>query len=120
MLICISIVAKLRKSICMAKKNEIKVKRRGQKVAEQRGWEFPLERKNLMWLGIGLLVIIVGYLLMSTGITEEAAVPDGKWNNPFAITVAPLVLLLGYCVIIPFAIMKNFGKKEEVKSKVEA
>lgn len=76
-------------------------------------WEFPLEKKNLMWILIGIGVVILGYILMSTGITSEAAVPDGKWNNPIAIGVAPVLLVIGYCVIIPYGILKMFKSKPD-------
>ncbi|MBM2815689.1 MAG: hypothetical protein HW421_2451 [Ignavibacteria bacterium] len=76
-------------------------------------WKFPLKKKNLMIAALGLGVILLGYILMATGITEEPAVLDGKWNNFFAINVAPILLTLGYCAIIPFAIYKFFPDKEE-------
>lgn len=96
----------------MAKKNQTKIKSVNTKSNELRKWEFPLEKKNLLWLGIGVAVILIGYLLMSTGITEEPALVDGKWNNPLAVDVAPVVLVIGYCIIIPFAILKDFGKSK--------
>lgn len=73
-------------------------------------WEFPLNRKNLYILGIGVATILVGYLLMATGITDEPAVESGKWNNVFAVSIGPILLVLGYCVIIPYGIWKFFGK----------
>jgi hypothetical protein len=76
-------------------------------------WDFPLNQKNLLWAGVGLLVIIAGYLFMATGITDEPALPNGTWNNPMAITVAPILLVIGYCVLIPFAILKLFNKQEK-------
>ena len=76
-------------------------------------WLFPLEKKNFILAGIGLGVIILGYILMATGITEEAAIPNGKWNNFFAVQVAPVLLVIGYCVIIPLALIKFFGAKKE-------
>lgn len=77
-------------------------------------WDFPYVKKNFIIAGIGLIVIIAGYLLMSTGITEEPALTEGgKWNNPMAVTIAPILLIIGYCVIIPYALYKFFGKKEE-------
>lgn len=72
-----------------------------------KGWNFPLEKGNLIIIAVGVGVVLLGYLLMMTGITEQPAVPDGKWNNFFAVTAAPLLLLLGYCVIIPFGILKS-------------
>lgn len=67
-------------------------------------WRIPLDRTNYMLLGLGIAVIIVGYLLMSTGIPDDPVNNDGIWNNPMAVTIAPIVLVIGYCVIIPFAI----------------
>jgi len=76
--------------------------------------EFPLNKKNLLFIAGSFVVIIIGYLLMSTGITDEPAIPNGKWNNPLAVDVAPIVLLIGYCVLIPIGILKNFDKKKKV------
>ncbi len=96
-----------------------KLSRRAQKQIKAREkekamkWEFPLSNKNMIVMGIGLAVILVGYILMATGMTEEPAVPDGKWNNPFAVVIAPVLLVLGYLVIIPYGIMKVFGKKDD-------
>jgi len=76
-------------------------------------WEFPLTKMNFYYLAAGLGLIILGYILMATGISEEAAVVNGKWNNPMAVTIAPILLVIGYCVVIPMAIFKYFGKKSE-------
>lgn len=72
-------------------------------------WEFPLQKKNFVILAIGIGLIILGYLLMATGITDQPAVPDGKWNNVFAVQIAPVILVIGYCIVIPYSIMKFFG-----------
>ncbi len=96
----------------MAKK-DIKKGRIGTvaKAAAQPKWNFPLEKNDLIWICVGIGVIIVGYLLMMTGVTEEPATVDGKWNNPLAVVVAPIMLVVGYCVIVPMAILKVFRKK---------
>jgi len=75
-------------------------------------WEFPLEKNNLIIIGIGLAVILLGYMLMATGISDEPATVDGKWNNPMAVTIAPILLVIGYTVIIPYGIIKRFKKVE--------
>ena len=74
-------------------------------------WSFPLNRSNFLYLAIGIGVILLGYILLATGITEEPALPQGKWNNPFAVTIAPILLIIGYCVIIPYGIIKLFKNK---------
>ncbi len=99
----------------MAKKQVQVERRKGKNLRDKRkvssgarALDFPMTKKNLYILGIGIIVILFGFGLMATGITDEAAVPDGTWNNPFAVSIAPLVLLIGYCVIIPYGILKYY------------
>jgi len=75
-------------------------------------WNFPIEKRNWVWFFIGIGIILLGYILMTTGITEEPALPQGKWNNPLVIYVAPVIIVIGYCVIIPYAILKTFKKEQ--------
>jgi len=83
------------------------------KTVKKNIWEFPLTKQNFIIGAIGIGVILIGFALMATGITNEPAVEHGKWNNPFAVSVAPALLVIGYCIIIPYAILKFFGKKKE-------
>lgn len=73
-------------------------------------WIFPLGKINMYYLFAGLGVILLGFALMATGMSEEAATVDGTWNNPMAITVAPILLIIGYCVLIPMGLLKKFNK----------
>ncbi len=76
-------------------------------------WRFPMKRKNFMIAAIGMGLIVLGFILMYTGISEGPAVPDGRWNNVFAVDIAPVLLILGYCVFIPYAILKFFKEEEQ-------
>ncbi len=55
----------------------------------------PLIRQNFIILGIGLLVIIAGY----------AAMLEGSVEGFLPLVVSPILLVVGYCVIIPFGIL---------------
>ncbi len=68
-------------------------------------WDIPFSNVNLIVLAIGIVVIVVGYLLMSTGINDESGSLHGTWNNSLAVNVAPIVLAIGYCVIVPIGIL---------------
>jgi len=57
--------------------------------------KLPLGRENFMILGIGLVVIAAGYLAMLEG-SVEGFLP---------LVVSPILLVFGYCVIIPFGIL---------------
>jgi hypothetical protein len=68
---------------------------------------FPLERENFMILGAGLVVIVLGYLALSGNVVEGFR----------QLTLAPILLLLGYCVIIPVGIMYRKKPKDESQGK---
>ena len=56
-------------------------------------WSFG--KINYQLFGIGLCVIILGYIVMATGETESLQ----------SVKIAPLILIVGYCIIIPAAIL---------------
>ena len=60
----------------------------------------PFTRKNWILFGIGLLVIAVGYVLL------RVPPVDGF----LSLTAAPVLLVLGYCVLIPAAILVREGE----------
>jgi len=64
---------------------------------------FPLQRENFIILGIGLLVIVLGYVALSGNTVEGFS----------QLTLAPILLVLGYCVIIPVGIMYRKKKSQE-------
>jgi len=59
-------------------------------------FEWPFGPRNYILFAIGLLVIIVGYISLSAG----------------SITLAPILLVIGYCVLIPLAIIIR-GRAED-------
>lgn len=68
---------------------------------------FPLEKENYKLLVIGFAVIILGFILMIGGGSEDPNVFNEKELFSFRrITLAPLVVLSGFIFII-FAIMKK-------------
>ena len=68
---------------------------------------FPFERENFVILGIGLVVIIIGYFALSGNSVEGFS----------QLTLAPLLLVLGYCVIIPVGII--YRKKQKPNAPTE-
>ena len=56
-------------------------------------WSFG--KINYLLFGIGLFVIMTGYLIMASGETESYQ----------SVKLAPIILILGYCVFIPLAIL---------------
>jgi len=82
------------------------------KAAEVAAFDWPFGRKNYILFAVALAIIIVGYICLGYG--------DDP-NDPITLTLAPILLVLGY-VIIPFAIMAKGkpDKTETVPGSVEA
>ena len=58
-------------------------------------FQWPYKRKNYVLFGIGVFVIILGYLIMYLG----------EVNSFQSLTLSPILLLIGYLIIIPYAIL---------------
>ena len=81
------------------------------KSKQKREFSFPLERENFMIIGFGLALLVVGYILMSQN-SVDGFLPT---------VIAPILLVAGYCVVIPYGILKK-PKSEmlEVKTEIAA
>ena len=84
------------------KTKDTKTKKKAQRRRQVLEW--PLVRENYLLFGLGILVLIIGYFLLSIG----------PWDSFWSRTLAPVVLVVGYLVVIPFAILhgKKGSKKE--------
>ena len=60
-----------------------------------------LSKKNLILIGIGILLLIIGFICLGTGPAD----------NPVSLSVAPIILTIAYVVIIPLGILYS-GKDE--------
>lgn len=76
-------------------------------------WNFPLDSYNYKIIGIGAIVIAIAYGLMSTAISDD----PNQWNNPMAVTIAPVLLAIGYCVIIPYGLLARKKDSSEKSSE---
>ena len=66
---------------------------------------FPFERKNYQYFLIGLVLLVIGYIFMMQGPA------DSFWSR----TLAPVILVVSYCIIFPIAILSKGARKEENK-----
>ena len=60
-------------------------------------FSWPYKRKNYVLFGVGVFVIIVGYLMMFLGEVDSFQ----------SLVISPLLLLAGYLVIIPMALLSK-------------
>jgi len=72
-------------------------------------------RMNFILLGIGMLIVVIGFILMSGGSsTNEAYNPD--IFSTMRIKVAPVVCLIGFVSLI-YAVIHNPEKKSLFKKE---
>lgn len=71
--------------------------------------DFLFTRKNWTIFAAGLITIVIGYLLLS--------VPPA--DGFLSLTLAPILLVLGYCVLIPAAILIKDRPGEEANAAAE-
>lgn len=76
------------------------------RVTKKRVGQISFGRENYIIFLIGILTLVLGYIFLAQGPA------DSFWS----LTLAPILLVLSYCVIIPIAILyrrKSSGAKAE-------
>ena len=56
----------------------------------------PVKGSNRVILGVGSLIVILGFYLLS----------QGPASNPLSLTWAPVLLVVGYCALIPISLLR--------------
>jgi hypothetical protein len=64
---------------------------------QKKEFSFPLEKENFIIIGIGILMLVIGYFLMS----------ENSVDGFLPTVVSPILLVAGYCVVIPYGILKK-------------
>lgn len=76
------------------------------RATKKRVGQISFHRENYIIFLIGMLTLILGYIFLAQGPA------DSFWS----LTLAPILLVLGYCVIIPIAILYR-KKSPQAKSE---
>ncbi len=84
------------------------IKTRGKARKSPHEDHMPLSRENFYILGAGLVVIAAGYVAMLEG-SVEGFLP---------LVAAPILLVIGYCVLIPLGIL--YRKNMFIRNSVDA
>ena len=79
-----------------------KKKKSAKKFSQKAGTIF--EKRNYLYFFTGLFLIVIGYIFMM----------QGPANSFWSRTLAPVILVISYCIIFPIAILsRGTGKKQE-------
>jgi len=86
-----------------------KLKSQSKKKKKIEVFQLSLSTLNYIVIGVGILFIIIGYVFLS----------ENSVDGFMPTVVAPILLVLGYCVIIPLGILMNFNKKDKTENITE-
>lgn len=81
------------------------------KEAESGSLGFALDKNNYKLMAIGFGIIVIGFILMAGGGSDDPNVFNPEIFNFRRITLAPFILLFGFMFEI-YAIMKKPKQKE--------
>lgn len=73
--------------------------------------QMPFTMKNYITILVGMVVIFLGFVLMSGGGEHSVTVFDDSIFSFRRITLAPIVVVAGF-VVVGVGIMKRFRSKE--------
>lgn len=80
-----------------------KVVKSGRIKKSKKSSELPFTRENYVLFLIGILTLVAGYIALSIG----------PWDSFWSLTLAPILLVLAYCVIIPVSILYRKQNRQE-------
>jgi hypothetical protein len=69
--------------------------------------DLPYTRRNVKFLAAGIVTILIGYLCLA----------QPPVDGFLSLTLAPILLVIGYCVLIPIGLL--IGGKKEPEGKPE-
>jgi hypothetical protein len=62
-----------------------------------------MTKKNIFLIVVGILMLVIGFFCLAQGPAE----------NPVSLTVAPIILVLAYIVVIPIGILWYSNNKKK-------
>lgn len=69
--------------------------------------DFPFGRENYVLMLIGIVVIFIGFALMAGGGSDDPAVWNPEIFSARRITVAPLVVMIGFVIEVVAIVKKS-------------
>jgi len=92
---------------CLLKGAMAKVREKSARKARFAAGSLPFTRKNYIIFGIGILMIIIGYFFLA----------QGPADSFLSLSVAPVFLVVGYCILIPLSILyRDRGREPEAQT----
>ncbi len=74
--------------------------------------DFAFGKDNFIWISISVLLIIIGFALMSGGGSKDGVSFNPEIFNAQRIVIAPVTTLIGFLLMV-FGILKNNKKQTD-------
>jgi Protein of unknown function (DUF3098). len=75
---------------------------------------FAFGKENFMLIAVAVVIIVIGFILMSGGASEDGVSFNPEIFSTRRIVVAPIVTMVGFLLMI-FAILKTPNKEKTDK-----
>lgn len=75
--------------------------------------DFAFGKDNFLWIAVSVVLIIVGFVLMSGGGSNDGVSFNPEIFSARRIVVAPVVTLLGFVLMVAGILKKNKDKEEK-------
>ncbi len=89
---------------------EVKTKKKNVKTSSTKSLPSPFnmywEKTNYLLFGLGMALIILGFYFMSLG----------EWDSSSSLLISPILLFLGFVVVMPASIM--YRKRAVTESEI--
>lgn len=83
--------------------------------SNKQGPVFTFDKQNYIFMAIGFVVILLGYILMAGGKADNPAVFSDAIFNTRRITLAPILIMIGFAIEV-YAILKKPADNSAEKS----
>lgn len=78
--------------------------------------DFAFGKSNFIWIGVSVLLIIIGFALMSGGGSKDGISFNPEIFSKQRIVIAPIVTMAGFILMV-FGILKGDKKTAERKEE---
>ena len=85
--------------------------KRKQELKQDKKRTFVFERKNYVFMLIGLAVISIGFILMSGGGSDDPEVFNPDIYSPRRIRLAPIVVIIGFAIEVYAILLDPYKEK---------
>lgn len=79
--------------------------------------DFAFGKNNFIWIGISVLLIIIGFALMSGGASKDGVSFNPEIFSKQRIVIAPIVTMAGFLLMV-FGILKKDKKQSGSKDEI--